>query len=164
MFNWIYILVDIGFVTALFYEYPLYCLPSFFKFWPTHPLPPISSTPTALFVALFHCFNGWLRHIWCVTLLNIMDLHMSILGTIVPPGGPCCVFHTHPPTHTGVNTLTLQYKYILTPPVMCSQQQFLLHWINNLPISKFTLHNSIMPCFSKITQLQTDAHQTIRER
>ena len=128
------------------------------------PLPPISSSPTALFVALFHCFNGWLRHIWCVTLLNIMDLHMSILGTIVPPGGPCYVFHTHPPTHTGVNTLTHPYKHILTPPVMCSQQQFLLHWINNLPISKFTLHNSIMPCFSKITQLQTDAHQTIRER
>ena len=126
---------------------PLYCLPSFFKFWPTLPLPPISSSPTALFVVWFHCFNGWLRHIWCVTLLNIMDLHPSILGTIVPPGGPCCVFHTHPPTHThtGVNTLTHPYKYILTQPVMCSQQQFLLHWINNLPISKFTqFHNALL--------------------
>ena len=61
-----------------------------------------------------------------------------------------CFTHTHLHTHTGVNTLTHPYKYILTPPVMCSQQQFLLHWINNLPISKFTLHNSIMPCFSKI--------------
>ena len=72
------------------------------------------------------------------------------------------VFHTHTHTythththtgHVGANILTHLYKYILTPSVMCSQQLFLLHGINNLPISKFTLHNSIMPCFSKITQL-----------
>ena len=39
--------------------------------------------------------------------------------------------------HSGVNWLTHPYKYILTPPVMCSQQLCALHWMNNLLISKF---------------------------
>ena len=44
--------------------------------------------------------------------------------------------------HTGANRLTHPYKYILTPPVMCSQQLSVLHWMNNLPTSTFTLQVS----------------------
>ena len=39
-------------------------------------------------------------------------------------------------THSGANRLTYPYKYIFTPPFMCSQQLFLLHWMNNSLISK----------------------------
>ena len=50
--------------------------------------------PPLLF--LFPCFfnwNVWSCHIWCVILLdNIMDPHMSSVGTLVPEG-PWCVFY-----------------------------------------------------------------------
>ena len=69
----------------LYYKDPPYFAyphpPFFFKFW-TVPHP-ITSIPTALFIALFCWLNGWLRHIWCVILLNdIMDLHIRSLGTM----------------------------------------------------------------------------------
>ena len=74
----------------LFYEpYCQIANPVFFKFCPTRPsflLPP-TLTPTALSVVMLLWLNGWLRHIWCVILLNdIKDLHMSSLGT-------WCVFY-----------------------------------------------------------------------
>ena len=45
-------------------------------------------------------------------------------------------------THTGGNIMTYSYKYILMPPVLCSQQLSLLHLMNN---QKVTLQNSTMP-------------------
>ena len=48
---------------------------------------------TAFYVVLFLWLNEWLHHIWCSILLNdIMDLHMSSLGTLVLEG-PWCVFY-----------------------------------------------------------------------
>ena len=43
-------------------------------------------------------------------------------------------YHTHKQrhaTHTRAKRLTHSYKYILEPPLMCSQQLFVFHWINN---------------------------------
>ena len=39
-------------------------------------------------------------------------------------------YHTHTKrhrAHTGVNRLTHPYEYILTPPIMCSQQPSVFH-------------------------------------
>ena len=93
---------------------PLYYLPPFSNFVQPLPLPcqlqppppiqilfnltPSLSTPTptpnALSLVLFLWLNGWLHHIWCATLLNdIMDLHISSLGNLVPEE-PRCVFYT----------------------------------------------------------------------
>ena len=64
--------------------YPLFqilpnCLPTF--------------TPTAPFVALILWLSEWSRRIWCVILINdIMDLHVSSLGTFVAEG-PSCAFY-----------------------------------------------------------------------
>ena len=62
-------IVDRGVLIPLFYEDPLYSLPSFFKFCPTPSptsLSPPISTPTALSV------------------MDNMDLHTSSLETLVP--------------------------------------------------------------------------------
>ena len=63
----------------LFYEDPLYCLPSppFFQIF--------SSLPFAYFVALFLWPNVWSRHKWFVILLNnIMDLNLLSFSILVP--------------------------------------------------------------------------------
>ena len=61
-------------LTTLFYEDPLYCLPSFFRFCPTPSLSSPISTPTVLSV------------------MDNMDLHILSLGTLVPQGS-WCVFY-----------------------------------------------------------------------
>ena len=49
--------------------------------FPSFLLPP-TPTPTALSVVLLLWLNGWSHHTWCAILLHdIMDLHMSSLGT-----------------------------------------------------------------------------------
>ena len=57
----------------------------------------LESPPPLLF--LLPCFFGWMSdcptfpHISCVIFLNdIMNLHISTLGTLVPEW-PCCVFY-----------------------------------------------------------------------
>ena len=51
---------------------------------PPNSLLPPTPTPTAHSVVLFLWLNGWSRHIWCAILLNdIMDVHMSNLGTLM---------------------------------------------------------------------------------
>ena len=99
-------------------------------------------------------------------LFLLMDLHMSSLCIIVSEG-PCCVFYatrsllrsdtkydsllvlwfdiTLTNTHSTHRGQTHTYKYILTPPVMCSQQLSILKWMNNLLISKI--------CFPKFSNL-----------
>ena len=59
-------------LTTLFYEDPLYCLPSFFRFCPTPSLSPPISTPTVLSV-----------------MNNILSL-----GTLVPQGSWCVFYAT----------------------------------------------------------------------
>ena len=59
--------------------------------------------------------------------------HPSFSNFIQPP---FFVKNTHIQTHRGANRLAHPYKYIFTPPLMYSQQLPLLHWMNNLLISK----------------------------
>ena len=102
-----------------------------------------------------------------IYIFNIMDLHMLSLGTLYQKDLDCvlcnkassllrsdtwCGFllvfwfdithtHTHIDTqHTqGGSRLTDLYEYIFTLPAMSSQQLSLLHWMNNLLISKIYL-------------------------
>ena len=53
------------------------------------------------------------------------------------------ILHTHNHIHTqrhtdhsGASRLTHPYKYMFTPPIMCSQQLSLFHWMNNSLTSK----------------------------
>ena len=79
-------------------------------------LSPPTPTPTDLSVVLFLWLNGWSRHIWCAFLPNdIMDLHLSSLGTLVKRQAywdlthkfftsTLIGYHTH--THTHMHTKT----------------------------------------------------------
>ena len=93
---------------------PLYCLSnSFFKFHPPpFPLSPSIPIPAVLSVVLFLWLNGGSYHIWCAILLNDnMDLHMSILGTLVPEG-PWCVFPaTRRQVYWGLTHNLVYYRY-----------------------------------------------------
>ena len=63
------------------------------QIWSKPPSFPENSTPTAFFVTLLIWLNLQLQHIWCVFLVNdIVDIHMSSLGTLVPEE-PCCVYY-----------------------------------------------------------------------
>ena len=122
--------------------------PLFSNFVPSLPSS-LSPNHTVLFVVLFLWLNGWSHHIWCAILLNDnMNLHMFSLGTLVPEGAWCVFYatrcqvywglthdvvfycysdffitHTNAQkhtTHSGASRLTHLYKYILTPPVVCS--------------------------------------------
>ena len=96
---------------------------------------------------------------------------MQSLGTLVPPGHDLVVYfmqkgiglmrsstwcgfllvqsYRHKDTaHTGANRLAHQYKYILTPTVMCKHQLSVLQWMNNLLISN--LFYSVPQCLSFI--------------
>ena len=132
---------------------PILSIPyPFFKFCqppPFHFLVTYNPHFSVLFVVLLLWLNGWSHHIWYTALLNDnMDLMMLRLGTIVRPWCVLCarglthdlVFdwypdlmshtRTHAHTHTlhsWVSRLTHPYKYIFTPPVICSQQLPLLH-------------------------------------
>ena len=110
--------------------------------------------PPLRFVALF---------LW----LNVSS-HRSLLslGTLVPTAS-CCVFYAKDSKfteglaqmmwfllfvfdithigHTGTNRITNTYQYIiLTPPVMCTRQLPVLHWIDILLVKKnylLEIHN-----------------------
>ena len=88
--------------------------------FPSSPLSPTTSC-TALFVVLFLWLSGDCD-ILDAPLNDIMDLHLSNIVTHKQ--------HTQRHTaHSGANRVIHPYKYILTPPVMCSQQLSGLHWI-----------------------------------
>ena len=53
---------------------------------------PYPQCPNALSVIMFFWLNGWSRYIWCAILLNIKDLHMLSLSTLVLEG-PWRVFY-----------------------------------------------------------------------
>ena len=120
-------------------------------------LTPLLKITIVLSAVMFFWLNGWSHHIWCAILLNDnTDRDMSSLSTLVPEG-PWDVFYAtrhqvyrglthnvflmllwfdmlHPHTNTQTHTahsetsrLTHSYKYIFTPPVICSRQLLLLH-------------------------------------
>ena len=51
--------------------------------------------------------------------------------------------------HTRTNIVTETCKYILTLPVICAQQQHVLHWMSKCLIQKFTLRNFKMSLLFK---------------
>ena len=64
------------------------------------------------------------------------------------------ILHTQRlPAHKGANRLTHPYEYILTLPVMYSQHLSVLHWMNNLLISKyyFAELKKLLACRSQIS-------------
>ena len=83
-------------------------------------LPPSLSSPTptltALSVVLFLWLNGWSHHIYCATLFNVMELHMSSLGNLVPEG-PWCMFYA----------LRCQVYWSLTHMVFCWYSDLISH-------------------------------------
>ena len=156
---------------------PLYCLspPLLFQ---------ILFTPSPL--SLFFCglvlwLNRWSHHIWCVIFTDwyygsthVTPWYLLCFvqqGVSLPRSNTWCGFlqvlwfditykkrHT---THSGANRLTHPNKYILTSPVMCWQQLSVLHWMNNLLMSRifFTeTHNvftfqKLLSCRSHISVL-----------
>ena len=99
---------------------------------PSLSLSPPTSSHTVLSVVLFLWMNGWSCHIWCVVLWFLItntNTHSKFRGQRL----------THP------------YKYILTPPAICSQQLFALYWTNNSLTSKIYFPQYLF--FSKITHL-----------
>ena len=160
------IIVDRGFLTPLFYDDP-----------------PILPTPFSKFVLFLRLMGVIAPHMICYFLLNdLMNLHMSNLVTLVPPG-PCGVFffffffcnkaavywgvahdvvftstllwyHVQTKTHIEANRLIHPHEYILTSLVMCLLKLSVLHWVNNLLISKFYF-SIVLRClfFPKITDL-----------
>ena len=79
------IIVGSGALASLFYEDPsIYCLSLLFQILSnSSSLLPSTPTPTAHSVVLFLWLKGWSRHIWCAILLNIMDVQMSSLRTLM---------------------------------------------------------------------------------
>ena len=70
-----------------------------------HPsLSPPTPTPYCCFCCLvFFLPNGWEHHIWCALLLNdIMNLHMSSHGTLVPKGPWCVLYATRHQVYRGL--------------------------------------------------------------
>ena len=169
----------LGFLSHLFYEdSPVLSIPSppFSNF--VHPLPTLP-------VLLWPCFFDWIGDLITSDVLflmtDIMDLHMSRLGTfwcvlcnkvlvyqgLIHDVAFCkysdLISHTKKrhTTHSGANRLTHPDKYILTSPVMCWQQLSVLHWMNNLLMSRifFTeTHNvftfqKLLSCRSHISVL-----------
>ena len=64
-----------------------------------------------------------------------------------PPTPTPLLKRTHTQRHTaqsGANILKHPYKYKLKPPVMCSQYLSILHWMNNLWISKIYFPRCIL--------------------
>ena len=82
-------IVRTGVLTPYFMRTLYSAYPSFSNFvQPPPSLLPPTPTPTALSVVLLFWLNEWLCHTWCAILLNdIMDVHMSSLGTLMQEGG-----------------------------------------------------------------------------
>ena len=166
----------LGFLSHLFYEdSPILSIPSppFSNFVPHSP---------CSFVALLLWLNRWSHHIWCVIFndwyygsTHVMPWYLLMCfvqhGVSLPRSNTWCGFlqvlwfdityKKRNTTHSGANRLTHPDKYILTSPVMCWQQLSVLHWMNNLLMSRifFTeTHNvftfqKLLSCRSHISVL-----------
>ena len=161
-----------GVLTPLFYEDPLYCLP-LFQILPT-PSFFVASNPQPH--SSLSCLVSLVEWVIVPHLMCYFNDIMSSPDILVPEEPWCVIFatrcqvywglthnvlffwysdlisqHKHIQTHTvhsGVSRLKHTYKYIFTPPLMCSQQLSLLHWMNNLSISKIYFPQHLF--FSKI--------------
>ena len=124
----------------------LYCLPTSFSNFAKPP--PQHLTHCSFCCLVFLAIILWIYT--CQALLQYSQINLAVcfMQQGVKFTGFLLVvwfdiIHTQRRTaHTGVNILTQSCKYILSPPVMCSQQLSVLHWKNNLLISKFTLQSS----------------------
>ena len=113
-------IVDRGVLIPLFYEDPT-MLPSPPFSNVVHPSPQLPchiQLPPPLFFLLSCFFSGMGDHTTFDDTYNLGQIHL--------------ISHTnkHKNTHTahsGTSRLTYPYKYIFTPPVICSQQLPLLH-------------------------------------
>ena len=88
------------------------------------------------------------RTLICVVYVTRRQVYWSLTHNVLF-AGTLIWYHTHTQTHTpqthtartGASRMTYPYKYIFTPPVMCSQQLSLLHkWIIHW-YQKFSFHN-----------------------
>ena len=91
--------------------------------------------------------NGRSHHIWCAIqkdLAVFYAIRYKVYWGLTHVVFCLCsdlISHTHTDTHTthaGANRLTHPYKYISTPPVICSQQLPVLHCMINSLISKMS--------------------------
>ena len=140
-----------GFLTPYFMKTTyLYCLPTFIIFWPPLPPNIHCKIPSSTLLFLLPWFFDWMGdHTTSDVLFYLMTLWLytcRAFATIVLQG-PCGVFYAtkdqftntwhvfllvlwfdttytkkeRHTAYTGINRQTRSYKYILTPPVMCSQ-------------------------------------------
>ena len=105
---------------------------------------------------LLPCFLGWIcDHAtlsFCPMILWITNTNLLKVWHRWHDFCKYSDFMSHTDTgHTGTNILTHTCEYILTPPVMYTQQLPVLHCVNNLPMQKFTLESMQYLCFPKIT-------------
>ena len=101
--------------TSYVMKNPLYWLPTFLKFCPILSICCFQPSPPAIFDFLFLWLSGWSCHI--------------------------CVSHSYMQRYTQHTlALTHPYKCLLTPPVMCSRQLSVLHWIIHW-YQKIIFHN-----------------------
>ena len=70
--------------------------------YPPPSLLPPTPIPTTLSIVLFLWLNGWSCHLCCAILLNIMDLHMLSLGTLVSEGPSCKFYATRRQVYWGL--------------------------------------------------------------
>ena len=115
-------------------------IPLFYK---DPPPPPILPTPTffnVVYPLLFLLVYNLHPH--CP-----FDCFVSLAGILVL-WSDITHMQTHT-THSESNRLTQPYKYILTPPAMCSQQLSVLHWMNNSLISKIYFPQCLFVCGSR---------------
>ena len=157
-------------------------------------------TPPPLLLLLL-CFYGWMGDRATFDVLFCLILWIYKCRALVPEG-TCCSFFCNKVsslvrldtcgfllvlwfdvTHTNTKKDTQHakgqrdrhpYKYILILLVMCSEQPSVLHWTNNLLISKiyFTeFHNifafqKLLSCRSHLLNRlsNTEFYQTLRER
>ena len=136
------IIVDRGFLTPLFYDDP-----------------PILPTPFSKFVLFLRLMGVIAPHMICYFLLNDLifcnkaAVYWGVAHDVVFTS-TLLWYHVQTKTHIEANRLIHPHEYILTSLVMCLLKLSVLHWVNNLLISKFYF-SIVLRClfFPKITDL-----------
>ena len=161
---------------------PLYILPSPFQILlnetTTTLPPPIQQNHSPLFLlfcffggmgdcatsdVLFYLMTLWIYTCWALYLVTQghcgvvfatrrqFTEHMTCFFAII-----LTWYHTNTrrlTAHTGANRMTYPYKYILTPPILCSEQLSVLHSMNKLLTSKinFTGFYNVLAVHKSLT-------------
>ena len=115
----------------LFYEDSLYCLHPLFHILSTpSPTSLLSPAPPPLFFLLSSFLALVSEGPWCVFYATRSQVYWGLTDNVVFYWYSDFISHTHKHTntaHSGASRLAFLSKYILTQPVMCSQQLLLLH-------------------------------------